>query len=163
MDGLYQVQHKVGSFLSCNTHYEIALSRGLLNWVVTSGGGVTVPYLFTNFITTPELSGPLYMSPDIYHSQITEYLLWKVYDQPSVYSLSISLEHLSRALPTETIFCLLQLIRSDSYTAGFHGKLKLDTLEIITKWLQGLGSERPSDLYDRFQAELLQLKALHQL
>ena len=31
---------------------------------------------FTNFITIPELSGPLYISPDIYHTQITEYLLW---------------------------------------------------------------------------------------
>ena len=55
----------------------------------------------------------------------------------------------------------------------------LDTLEIIIKWLQvkvlvnttekapqaknpicvqGLGSERPSGLYDRFQGELLRLK-----
>ena len=54
----------------------------------------------------------------------------------------------------------------------------LDILEIIIKWLQvsvnehirqtietknpicfqGLGSERPSDLYDRFQGELLRLK-----
>ena len=59
-----------------------------------------------------------------------------------------------------------------------------DTLEIIVKWLQvsvsecnrqtpqtknpicaqGLGSERPSDLYDRFRDELLEHKeALSQL
>ena len=28
------------------------------------------------FVTTSELSGSLYISPDIYHTQITEYLLW---------------------------------------------------------------------------------------
>jgi len=142
--------------------YGITFCLSLLNWVVTSGGG-GVPYLFTSFITTPELSGPLYMSPDIYHSQITEYLLWKAYHRSSVYTLSVLLEHLSRALPTEMIFYLLRSIRSEHLTARFPGKSKLDTLEVIVKWLQGLGSERPSDLYDRFQTEILQYKVLHQL
>ena len=77
MSGLYHVQ--VSSF-SWNPQYEIVLSRELLDWAVTMKSP-TMPYLFTNFITTPELSGPLYMSPDIYHTQITEYLLEKAYHQ----------------------------------------------------------------------------------
>ena len=75
MRGLDHVQV---SFLSWNPKYEIALSRELLSWVTMDGG---VPYHFTNFITTPELSGPLYMSPDIYHTQIIEYLLEKAYHE----------------------------------------------------------------------------------
>ena len=71
--------HVQASSLSWNPQYGIALSRDLLDWVVTMDG--RVPYLFTNFITTPELSGPLYMSPDIYHTQITEYLLEKACHQ----------------------------------------------------------------------------------
>ena len=73
MRGLDHVQV---SFLPWNPKYEIALSRELLSWVTMDGG---VPYPFTNFITTPEVSGPLYMSPDIYHTQITEYLLEKAH------------------------------------------------------------------------------------
>ena len=34
---------------------------------------------FTKFITTPELSGLLYITPDIYHTQITEYSLHTIY------------------------------------------------------------------------------------
>ena len=52
--------------------YKIVLSWGLLSWIMVKG---RIPRSFTNFITTPELSGPLYISPDIYHTQITEYLL----------------------------------------------------------------------------------------
>jgi hypothetical protein len=52
--------------------YRIALSWDLLTWISAAGG---IPCSFTNFITVPELSGPLYISPDIYHTQITEYLL----------------------------------------------------------------------------------------
>ena len=50
----------------------IVLSWDLLSWISVEGG---IPHSFTNFITTPELSGPLYISPDIYHTQITEYSL----------------------------------------------------------------------------------------
>ena len=75
MGGLDHVQ--VSSF-PWNPKYGIALSPELLSWVTMDGG---VPYPFTNFITTPELSGPLYMSPDICHTQITEYLLEKTYHQ----------------------------------------------------------------------------------
>jgi len=110
----------------------------------------------------------LYISPDIYHTQITEYLLEKFY-QPSVYREFFipdeSLwEHLSRALPTEMIFYLLRSICSERFICEYSAESNLNRLEIIVKWLQGLGSERPSDLYDRFQGELLQhKKALPQL
>ena len=38
-----------------------------------------IPFSFTHFITTPELSGPLYISPDDYHTQITEYSLEAIF------------------------------------------------------------------------------------
>ena len=89
--------------------------------------------------------------------------------------------HISGSLPTEKIFYLLRsipskfLIRASYYSQ----EVRLDTLETIIKWLQvsviecnrqtpqtgilicvqGLGSERPSDLYNRFQDELLRYKA----
>ena len=52
------------------------LSWDLLAWILVEG---RIPYSFSNFITTPELSGPLYINPDIYHTQITEYSLQKIY------------------------------------------------------------------------------------
>ena len=52
---------------------KIVLSWDLLAYIVPVEG--EIPSSFTNFITTPELSGPLYISPEIYHAQITEYLL----------------------------------------------------------------------------------------
>jgi hypothetical protein len=60
------------STFSWTLQYKIALSWGLLAWISGKDG---IPRSFTNFITTPELSGPLYISPDIYHTQITEYSL----------------------------------------------------------------------------------------
>ena len=39
-----------------------------------------IPFSFTNFITTPELSGPFYISPDIYHTQIAVYSLVRTLD-----------------------------------------------------------------------------------
>ena len=54
--------------------YRIVLPWALLAWISVEGG---IPCSFTNFIITPELSGPLHISPDIYHTQITEYLLEK--------------------------------------------------------------------------------------
>ena len=52
--------------------YRSVLSWNLLAWISTKD---SIPCSFTNFITTPELSGPLYISLDIYHTQITEYSL----------------------------------------------------------------------------------------
>ena len=52
------------------------LSWDLIAWISVKS---RIPCSFTNFITTPELSGALYISPDIYHTQITEYLLEKIY------------------------------------------------------------------------------------
>ena len=51
------------------------LSRDFLDRILAWGG---IPCSFTNFITSPELSGPFYISPDNYHTQITEYLLEKI-------------------------------------------------------------------------------------
>ena len=62
--------------LSSPPQYRIVLSWDLLVWIWEEVG---IPSSFTNFITTPELSGPLYITPDIYHTQITEYLLEKIY------------------------------------------------------------------------------------
>ena len=51
--------------------------------------------------------------------------------------------HLSRALPTPMIFYLLQSIPSKSFIRATDdsGESKLDTLEIIIKWLQVSVSE----------------------
>ena len=67
----------VSAFSSSWTpHYKIVLSWALLDCLTMEG---RILSSFTNFITTPELSGPLYISPDIYHTQIMEYLLEKIY------------------------------------------------------------------------------------
>ena len=58
---------------SSTPEYKIVLSRHLLAWI--SGLWSEIPCSFTNFFTDPELSGPMYISPDIYHTQITEFLL----------------------------------------------------------------------------------------
>jgi hypothetical protein len=76
MGGLDHVQLEV-SALSWTSQCRIVLSWDLLDWITTMAG--RIPCSFTNFITTPELSGHLYISPDIYHTQITEYLLEKIY------------------------------------------------------------------------------------
>ena len=52
----------------------IVLSWNLISWILV---GVRIPCSFINFITTPELSGPFYISPDNFHTQITEYSLHK--------------------------------------------------------------------------------------
>ena len=57
--------------------YEIVLSCALLKWVMMEG---RIPFSLTKFITTRELSGPFYISPDIYHTQITEYSLLTFYE-----------------------------------------------------------------------------------
>ena len=68
-------QDPVGAF-SRTLQYRIVLSWDLLDWITMAG---RIPCSFTNFITTPELSGPLYIDPYIYHTQITEYLLQTIY------------------------------------------------------------------------------------
>ena len=54
----------------------IVLSWNLISWILA---GDRIPSSFTNFITTPEFSGPFHISQDNYHTQITEYLLCKFY------------------------------------------------------------------------------------
>jgi len=46
------------------------LSSELLVWASVEG---KILSSFTDFITTPEISGALYISPDIYHTKITEF------------------------------------------------------------------------------------------
>ena len=70
--GLNHIQVNVFSKFSGTPQYSTVLSRDLLAWITVEG---RIPYFFTNFITSPELSGPLYISPDFYHTQITEYSL----------------------------------------------------------------------------------------
>ena len=57
--------------------YRIVLPWDLLAWLSAVEDRILCS--FTDFITTPELSGPLYISPDIYHTQITEYSLETIY------------------------------------------------------------------------------------
>ena len=70
------------TFMSCFASHkrilQVVLSSDLPAWISVEG---RIPYSFSNFITTPELSGPsgFYISPGIYHTQITEYFLEKIY------------------------------------------------------------------------------------
>ena len=64
------------STFSWTPQYRIAVSWNLLAWITMHYG---IPCSFTNFITTPELSGPFYISSNIYHTQITEYSLETIF------------------------------------------------------------------------------------
>jgi hypothetical protein len=55
---------------------QTVLSWNLLAWMSVEG---RIPCSFTDFITTPELSGLFYISPGIYDTQITEYSLETIY------------------------------------------------------------------------------------
>ena len=70
------LEHVEVSAFSWTPQYRIVLHWDLLAWMSEAD---RIFCSFTNFITTPELSGPLYISPAIYHTQITEYLLEKIY------------------------------------------------------------------------------------
>ena len=61
---------------SWSPRYSIVLSCALLVSMTMNG---RISFSFTSFITTQELSGPFYISPDIYHTQITEYSLLTFY------------------------------------------------------------------------------------
>ena len=73
--GLDDIQVQV-STVSWTPQYTIALSWNLLAWI---SFGSSMPSSFTDFITTPELSGDLYISSNIYHTQITEYSLETIF------------------------------------------------------------------------------------
>ena len=64
------------SAYSRRPQYRMLLSWDLLVWISIEG---RIPSSFTHFITTPGLSGPLYISPDDYHTQITEYSLEAIF------------------------------------------------------------------------------------
>ena len=56
---------------SWTPRYRTALSWELLDWFRKG-----IPRSLTEFITTPEISGPeFYIRSDVYHTQITEYSL----------------------------------------------------------------------------------------
>ena len=74
IDEFNYVQHR--SF-PWTPRYRIVLSRRLLDLMTIDG---RILFSFTNFITTKELSGPFYISPDIYHTQITEYSLLTIWE-----------------------------------------------------------------------------------
>ena len=62
--------------LSWTPQYRIAVSWNLLAWISRKN---KIPCSFTDFITAPELSGPLHISSNIYHTQITEYSLETIF------------------------------------------------------------------------------------
>ena len=64
------------STFSWTPQYRIALSWELLAWLSWKN---RIPRSFTDFITTPELSGPFYISSNDYHTQITEYSLETIF------------------------------------------------------------------------------------
>ena len=73
---IHGLDHDQVNALSWNLQYRIVLCWDFLAWILSKDG--RIPRSFSNFITTPELSGALYISPDIYHAQITEYFLEKI-------------------------------------------------------------------------------------
>ena len=69
IDGFDRVQYGV---LCWTPRYRIVLCCSLLDRMTMES---RIPFSFTNFITNQESSGPFYISPDILHTQITEYSL----------------------------------------------------------------------------------------
>ena len=74
MGGLKPDNVQVSAFST--PRYGIVLSWDLLAWISVED---SIPRSFTNFITTQKLSGSFYISPDIYHTQITEYSLETIF------------------------------------------------------------------------------------
>ena len=72
---MHGLDHKSENTQIIGVQERIVLSWDLLAWISVEG---KIFSSFPNFITTPDLSGPLYISPGIYHSQITEYSLEKM-------------------------------------------------------------------------------------
>ena len=64
------------STTSSTPQYRIALSWDLIAWLSWKNG---IPRSFTDFITTPELSGLFYICSNVYHTQITEYSLETIF------------------------------------------------------------------------------------
>ena len=77
------INHSQVSAFYWSSQYRIVLSWELLPWISVED---RILGSFTDFITTPELSGPLYISPGIYHAQITEYSLQTIYQWASFLS-----------------------------------------------------------------------------
>ena len=88
MGGLNQAQFELIPFSPTPPQ----ISWDLLAWISVEG---RIPCSFNNFITTPESSGSFYVSPDIYHTQVTEYSLESIYlhnyFQWALFSLHLSI------------------------------------------------------------------------
>jgi hypothetical protein len=136
----------------------IQLSWKLLCFVSVEG---KILSFFTDFITTPEISGPLYISPDVYYTQITEYSLETLYQKNNSFWQALFCldwlyfdhkwifldlnndcfywpewsfqEHISWALPTEMIIYFLQSIHLLCLICKYSKELVID---LLNQWLQ---------------------------
>ena len=142
----------------CHLLDSSALSWDLLSWMSMKD---RIFPSFTAFTTTPGILGPLYISPDVYHTQITEYSLetkfrhhnnfrWALFSANRlVVLIAIVLDLLPLALaivffrglvlcgppflPTEMILST----PVNSFTGAFTWwQLKIDPRLTITKWLE---------------------------
>ena len=101
MGELDQVQIRAFSRTRTPQH-RIVLSWDLLLWILVQS---RIPCSFTKFITTSELSGPLYISSDIYRTQITEYSTSKPWCRSAVSELfSLCIEHLPNCYSVRSTF-----------------------------------------------------------
>ena len=120
---------------------------------------------FTNFIIAPafKLSGRFYIRPDIYHTQITEYLLREFFHR-ELFSLCVerlpecyhsvrpspsSLHHYIFSPNWSSFPCssnrndfLSESTLSEWFMLDYLAELKIDILKIIVQWLQVSVSER---------------------
>ena len=81
------LDHVQGSAFSSTPQCRIVHSWELLDWISRTRMD-KIPCSFTNFITTPELSGPFHISTDICHTQITEY--YRIFTEDNTRLLSVS-------------------------------------------------------------------------
>ena len=122
--------------------------------IVSVDSDDAILHSFTDFITTPEISGPLYISPDVYHPQITEHSPETIYRHINnrralfcldriylncnynfylgllhrVLRLDCSFkDHTSRALLTEMIFYILRSLTASSSW----GLVPLDVVDLL--------------------------------
>ena len=120
--GLDDVQTSAFTGIPHCPQYRISLSWDLLDQILVEG---RILCSFTNFITTPELSGPLHISPDIYHTQVTEYSLQHfqsalfflhkhlpniyIYLDPTSFTIAIMVSDRAGPLQGNTFRVLIQL------------------------------------------------------
>ena len=92
---------------------------GLLTWMSMEDG---IPVSFTNFVTSPELSGPLHISPVVYHTQITQYSLQSIYQWAR-----LCIEHLPNCYFVRTFSSLYHYILNSDWSYRHHLSRALPT------------------------------------